>query len=54
MMLKIVIPGGHSCIIYSLKSGWAWVLRGWGEREGSEWVVREGVEAGGRNDPNLV
>jgi NaMN:DMB phosphoribosyltransferase len=22
-------------------------LRGWGEREGVEWVVREGVEAGG-------
>jgi hypothetical protein len=23
------------------------VLRGWGEREGAEWVVREGVGAGG-------
>jgi hypothetical protein len=23
-------------------------LRGWGEREGAEWVVREGVGAGGR------
>jgi hypothetical protein len=22
-------------------------LRGWGEREGAEWVVREGVGAGG-------
>jgi hypothetical protein len=31
-----------------------WVLRGWGEREGVEWVVREGVGAGGRNDPSLV
>jgi hypothetical protein len=29
-------------------------LRGWGEREGAEWVVREGVGAGGRNDPSLV
>jgi hypothetical protein len=28
-------------------------LRGWGEREGAEWVVREGVGAGGRNDPSL-
>jgi hypothetical protein len=25
-----------------------------GEREGAEWVVREGVEAGGRNEPSLV
>jgi hypothetical protein len=25
-----------------------------GEREGAEWVVREGVGAGGRNDPSLV
>jgi hypothetical protein len=24
------------------------------EREGAEWVVREGVGAGGRNDPSLV
>jgi hypothetical protein len=24
------------------------------EREGVEWVVREGVGAGGRNDPSLV
>jgi hypothetical protein len=23
-------------------------------REGAEWVVREGVGAGGRNDPSLV
>jgi hypothetical protein len=29
-------------------------LRGGGEREGAEWVVREGVGAGRRNDPNLV
>jgi hypothetical protein len=29
-------------------------LRGWGEREGAEWVVREGVGAGGRNDPSLI
>jgi hypothetical protein len=27
---------------------------GHGEREGAEWVVREGVGAGGRNDPSLV
>jgi hypothetical protein len=27
---------------------------GWGEREGAEWVVREGVGAGGRNDPSIV
>jgi hypothetical protein len=27
----------------------------WGRgREGAEWVVREGVGAGGRNDPSLV
>jgi hypothetical protein len=25
-----------------------------GEREGTEWVVREGVGAGGRNEPSLV
>jgi hypothetical protein len=25
-----------------------------GEREGAEWVIREGVGAGGRNDPSLV
>jgi hypothetical protein len=25
-----------------------------GEREGMEWVVREGVGAGGRNDPSVV
>jgi hypothetical protein len=25
-----------------------------GEREGEEWVVREGVGAGGRNEPSLV
>jgi hypothetical protein len=25
-----------------------------GEREGVEWVVREGVGAGGRNEPSLV
>jgi hypothetical protein len=24
-----------------------------GEREGAEWVVREGVGAGGRNEPSL-
>jgi hypothetical protein len=29
-------------------------LRGWGERERVERVVREVVEAGGRNDPSLV
>jgi hypothetical protein len=27
---------------------------GKGEREGTEWVVREGVGAGGRNDPSIV
>jgi hypothetical protein len=27
---------------------------GGGEREGVEWVVREGVEAWGRNDPSIV
>jgi hypothetical protein len=27
---------------------------GEGEREGAEWVVREGVGAGGRNDPSIV
>jgi hypothetical protein len=25
-----------------------------GEREGAEWVVREGMGAGGRNDPSIV
>jgi hypothetical protein len=25
-----------------------------GEREGAEWVLREGVGAGRRNDPSLV
>jgi hypothetical protein len=25
-----------------------------GEREGAEWVVREGVGAGARNDPSIV
>jgi hypothetical protein len=25
-----------------------------GEREGAEWVVREGVGAGGRNDPSII
>jgi hypothetical protein len=25
-----------------------------GEREGVEWVVREGVGAGGRNDSSIV
>jgi hypothetical protein len=25
-----------------------------GKREGAEWVVREGVGAGGRNEPSLV
>jgi hypothetical protein len=29
-------------------------LRGWGEGEGAEWVVREGVGAGGKNNPSLV
>jgi hypothetical protein len=29
-----------------------WVLGG--EREGAEWVVREGVGAGGRNEPSFV
>jgi hypothetical protein len=24
------------------------------EREGAEWVVREGVGTGGRNEPSLV
>jgi hypothetical protein len=28
--------------------------RGRGEREGTEWVVREGVGARGRNDPSIV
>jgi hypothetical protein len=27
---------------------------GGGEREGAEWVVREGVGAGGRTDPSIV
>jgi hypothetical protein len=27
---------------------------GGGEREGKEWVVREGVGAGGRNDQSIV
>jgi hypothetical protein len=27
---------------------------GGGQREGEEWVVREGVGAGGRNEPSLV
>jgi hypothetical protein len=27
---------------------------GGGKREGAEWVAREGVGAGGRNDPSLV
>jgi hypothetical protein len=30
------------------------VLRDGREREGMEWVVREGVGAGGRNDPSTV
>jgi hypothetical protein len=25
-----------------------------GEREGAEWVVKEGMGAGGRNDPSIV
>jgi hypothetical protein len=36
-----------------LEISFCWVLRG-GEREGAEWVVREGVGAGGRNEPSLV
>jgi hypothetical protein len=28
-------------------------LRGWRERKGVEWAVREGVGAGGRNNPSL-
>jgi hypothetical protein len=31
-----------------------WYQRGGGEKEGAEWVVREGVGAEGRNDPSLV
>jgi hypothetical protein len=27
---------------------------GGGEREGAGWVVRDGVGAGGRNDPSIV
>jgi hypothetical protein len=27
---------------------------GWGERERAEWVVREGLGAGGRNNPSIV
>jgi hypothetical protein len=27
---------------------------GVGKREGAEWVVREGVDEGGRNDPSIV
>jgi hypothetical protein len=34
------------------QSSFCWVLGG--EREGAEWVVKEGVEAGGRNEPSLV
>jgi hypothetical protein len=26
----------------------------WGKREGAEWLVREEVGAGGRNDPSLA
>jgi hypothetical protein len=29
-------------------------IEGVGEREGVEWLVREGVGAEGRNDPSLV
>jgi hypothetical protein len=29
-------------------------IEGVGKREGKEWVVREGVGAGGRNDPSIV
>jgi hypothetical protein len=28
--------------------------RSGGERDGAGWVVREGVGAGGRNDPSIV
>jgi hypothetical protein len=30
------------------------VSRGWGEKEGVVWVVREGMVARGRNDPSIV
>jgi hypothetical protein len=36
------------------ENSFCWVLRGWEERERAEWVVREGVGIGGRNDPSLV
>jgi hypothetical protein len=36
------------------QNSFCWVLRGWGKREWAEWVVREGVGAGRRNDPSLV
>jgi hypothetical protein len=36
-----------------IQNSFCWVLRG-AEREGAEWVVREGVGAGGRNEPSLV
>jgi hypothetical protein len=29
-------------------------IEGWEEREGAEWVVREGVGEDGRNEPSLV
>jgi hypothetical protein len=25
-----------------------------GKREGAEWVIRERVESGGRNDPSII
>jgi hypothetical protein len=31
-----------------------WDILRRGEREGAEWVVREGVGVGGRNEPSLV
>jgi hypothetical protein len=35
------------------KSYCCWIMRR-GEREVADWVVREAVGAGGRNDPSLV
>jgi hypothetical protein len=29
------------------QNSFCWVLRGWGEREGVEWMVREGMGQGG-------